>query len=101
MSKMNAEKFCALYEQHKAIAKHMAALDIKSEESLLAGLVKMAKELGLDCTKDELKGVAGDLKKAAPSALERVAGGANASAKDVSICPSCGQDELRRGVGVR
>ena len=56
MSKENAEKFMALYEQHKAIAKRLAALDAKSEEALLEGLVKLATEMGLPCLEEEIRG---------------------------------------------
>ena len=54
MTKENAEKFMALYQQHKAIAKRLAELDAKSEEALLEGLVKLAKELGYEVSREEL-----------------------------------------------
>ena len=54
MSKENAEKFLALYQQHKAIAETLAELDKKSDHSMVEGLVELAKELKLECTSEEL-----------------------------------------------
>ena len=54
MTKENAEKFYALYQQHQAIAKRLAALNAKTEDELLEGLVKMAQEVGLQLTVEEL-----------------------------------------------
>ena len=54
MSRENAEKFLALYGQHKAIAKRLAELDTKGEEALLDGLVKLAKDMGLEVTRKEI-----------------------------------------------
>ena len=71
MTKENAEKFMALYSQHKALAKKLAELDTKSEDSLVAGLVKMAKEMGLECTKEEISEVQGS----SSANLEDLAGG--------------------------
>lgn len=59
MSKQNAEKFCSLYEQHKAMAKRLAGLNAKSDDALVSGLVKIAKDMGMECTADELKAVVG------------------------------------------
>ena len=55
MSKENAERFYALYQQHQAIAKRLAALNVKTEDGLLEGLVKMAQEVGLQFTVEELR----------------------------------------------
>ena len=55
MSKENAEKFLALYQQHKAIAEALAELDKTSDRSMVDGLVKLAKELKLECTSEELE----------------------------------------------
>lgn len=83
MSKENAEKFCALYEQHKAIAKKLAELEAQSEENLVNGLVKMAKEMGLECTKEELKGSVG--KEGSRVQMEKISGGSGT----VFEYPSC------------
>lgn len=75
MSKGNAKKFYALYQQHKALADRLAKLDAQSEEALLAGLAKIAKEMGLECSKDELSGVVKDSRGDMEAHMEGVAGG--------------------------
>ena len=55
MSKENAEKFMALYQQHKAIAKRLAELEAKSDDALLDGLVELAKDMGLEVTGGEIR----------------------------------------------
>lgn len=94
MSKTNAERFCTLYQQHKAIAKQLAGLDTKSEDTVLAGLVKIAKELGLICTKEELKKVADDYKKSGQiGGLDALAGGTGGYTDPQGMCSgSCGGD---------
>ena len=70
MTKENAEKFMALYEQHKAMAKRLAELEAKSEEAVIEGLVKLANDMGLTITASELQGVWQD------ADLDGLAGGA-------------------------
>ena len=72
VSKENAEKFYALYQQHQAFAKRLAELNAKSEEELLEGLAKLAKEVGLPATKEEIGGM---LHEAVEDPLGGVAGG--------------------------
>lgn len=57
MTKENAEKFYAMYQQHKAIAKNLAGLDGSSEAAFLAGLAKIAESIGLECTQEEIRSV--------------------------------------------
>ena len=59
MSKENAEKFYALYQQHQAFAKRLAEINAKSEDELLEGLAKLSKEVGLPATSEEVKGSIG------------------------------------------
>ena len=86
VSKENAEKFCNILQQHKAIAKKLADLSNKGEEVLLQGLLPLAKEMGLECTSSELKN---ELETPPEELLANLAGGMRREPKrDFSGPPS-------------
>ena len=87
VSKENAEKFCSILQQHKAIAKKLADLSNQGEEVLLQGLLPLAKEMGLECTSSELRD---ELETPPEELLASLAGGMGHGGRprDVPIPPS-------------
>ena len=87
MSKENAEKFIALYQQHKAIAKQLEQSGQEGEEKFLVGLARVAKQIGLECSADELRELL------VPLEPGDVSGGMGATPPFFSLlgCPSWGQ----------